>query len=226
MPDRESRKNIGRFPSGVPDANAIARVSTPRLGTQPCQRECALSSKWIVLWARRFRDILSRGFHRRWGIPAMTLASAFLAASCVGQEQTIDLRSLSLASGGDSNTQTAETVTQDGAPHPPTTDPSTAIEGSNAPDSTDAKTAAATGSAVSRASALGLSPGGRRVSLRPKDNVDADDLLDHWGHRRAGLLSGLLSNASEPNEDVDTFQGPARSRAPGGHGVCRTRPSR
>ena len=49
-------------------------------------------------------------------------------------------------------------------------------------------------------------PGGRRVSLRPKDNVDADDLLDHWGHRRAGLLSGLLSNASEPNEDVDTFK--------------------
>ena len=131
----------------------------------------------------------------------MTLASAFFVASCVGPGQTTDSRSLTLASVGDSNTQTAETVTQDEAPHPPTTDPSTAIEGSNAPDSTNVETAAGPDSATGRASALGTSPGARRVSLRPKNNVDADDLLDHWGHRRAGLLS----TASEPN-DVDDFK--------------------
>ena len=51
-----------------------------------------------------------------------------------------------------------------------------------------------------------MSPGGRRVSLRPKNNVDAGDLLDHWGHRRNGHLSERLSELSEPNDHVADFQ--------------------
>ena len=198
--------NIGRFQNSVLDANAICEGLYATLGDTTSQRKCALSSKWIVLWARRVRDILRRGFYRHWGIPAMTLASAFFVASCVGPGQSINSRSLALASVGDGNTQTAATVTQDDALHPPTTDPSTAAERSNAPDSTAVETAAAKGSATGRAPGLGTSPGGRRVSLRPKNNVDADDLLDHWGHRQAGLLSGLLLKATEPSEDVADFK--------------------
>ena len=64
----------------------------------------------------------------------------------------------------------------------------------------------ASGSAAVRLSARSTPGGGRHVSLRPKNNVDASDLLDHWGHRRNGLLSEQLSQASEPNDDVADFK--------------------
>ena len=38
------------------------------------------------------------------------------------------------------------------------------------------------------------------------DNVHADDLLDHWGHRPSALLSGLLSQVQDPGEDVAQFE--------------------
>ena len=62
--------------------------------------------------------------------------------------------------------------------------------------------AAAVGSAAARVSMSGTPPGGRRVSLRPRNNVDADDLLDHWGHRHSGLVSARLSQVPEPGDDA------------------------
>ena len=136
----------------------------------------------------------------------MTLASAFLVASCVGSGETINSRGLTAASAGDSDAESAETVTLGDALDQPTANPFPTTEGSNAPDSTAVETTAAPGSAAGRLSAPGTPPGGRRVSLRPKNNVDAGDLLDHWGHRRNELLSEHLSQASEPNDDVADFE--------------------
>ena len=135
----------------------------------------------------------------------MTLASAFLVASCVGSGETINSRGLTAASAGDSDAEAAETVTQGDALQP-TTNPFPTTEGSNAPDSTAVETTAAPGSAAGLLPVRGTPPGGRRVSLRPKNNVNADDLLDHWGHRRNELLSEQLSQASEPNDDVADFE--------------------
>ena len=168
--------------------------------------ECTLSSKRIAMQAKALRDSPALGCLQRWKIPASILASAFLVASCIGSGQTSDSRGLTQASASDSDTQTAQTITHDEAPHPPTADPSPATEGSNDPDSTTVEITTALGSTDGRASAGGTSTGGRRVSLRPKNNVDADDLLDHWGHRPAELLSRQLSKAPEPNEDVAEFK--------------------
>ena len=47
----------------------------------------------------------------------------------------------------------------------------------------------------------------KRTSLRARGlNVDADDLLDHWGHRHSGLVSARLSQASELDGDTADFQ--------------------
>ena len=136
----------------------------------------------------------------------MSLAAAFFVASCVDSGETINSRGLTVASAGDSDTQSAETVTRGDALHPPTANPFPTTEGSNAPDSTAVETTAAPASAAGRLSASGTPRSGRRVSLRPKNNVDAGDLLDHWGHRRNELLSEQLSQASEPNDDVADFE--------------------
>ena len=61
-------------------------------------RECTVSLKRIALPSPNFRDILSQSFHKHLKMPALMLASAFLVASCVGSGQTIDSRSLTLAS--------------------------------------------------------------------------------------------------------------------------------
>ena len=133
------------------------------------------------------------------------LTSAFLVASCAGPGQVNESPDPMFASPSDSDPQTADPVTQAETRHPSTADPSPAVGGSNDPDSTTAETAPS-GSAADRQSARGTSPGGRRVTLRPKNNVDADDLLDHWGHRYSGLVSERLSQVSERDEDVTDLQ--------------------
>ena len=52
----------------------------------------------------------------------------------------------------------------------------------------------------------GDADGRLHVSLRPLNNVDAKDLLDHWGHRRFGQVSDLLSPAIEPEEEAAAFR--------------------
>ena len=110
-----------------------------------------------------------------------------------------------LASASDGGTQTTATVGQKETQFPPTGDPAPATEGSNAPDLTAVRTAAP-GSAADRVSSRGTSPGWQSISLRPKNNVDADDLLDHWGQRHNGLVSARLSDASEPDDDAADFE--------------------
>ena len=61
--------------------------------------------------------------------------------------------------------------------------------------------ASARGLEPSQLLAEGSSSGGRRISLRPKDNVDAGDLLDHWGHRRNELLAAGWAEATASDDD-------------------------
>ena len=168
--------------------------------------ECTLSSKRIAMQAQVFRNVPVRGFLKRWTIPASLLTSAILLASCVGSGEIIDSRNLTVASVGDSDPQSTETVTQDVALFPPTANPSPVTESSNDSDSTTVETATVSGSSPDDLSARDTPPDGRRISLRPKNNVNADDLLDHWGHRRNELLFAGLSEASSPNDDVDNFE--------------------
>jgi hypothetical protein len=135
----------------------------------------------------------------------LILASAFLVASCVDSGRTVDLRGSTFADAGDGETQTMNHFAQDETRHPSPAEPLPSTGGSNAPDSAAAE-AALSGSAAERVSARSTSPGGRRVSLRPRNNVEADDLLDHWGHRRSGLVSARLSQAPGPDGDVAGFR--------------------
>ena len=139
-------------------------------------------------------------------LAALMTASAFLLASCVGPEQRIDSPGPTFASAGDGDRQTAEPGTQAEAEAPPPVDPSPTTSSSN-PLASPASESATPAASASRVPAPGgTSPGGQRISLRPKNNVNANDLLDHWGHRHSGLVSERLSQALEPDEDVAAFQ--------------------
>ena len=138
---------------------------------------------------------------RRWRIPALTLAPSLLVASCVATGPTDVSRSPTPASEADGQVQTERTLTRSGTPHPMTLDPfanfqRSVVSGATEVDAADAEAIRLSAHATSPA------PGGRRVSLRPKNNVDAHDLLDHWGHRQNQLLSAGLSEAATPVDDT------------------------
>ncbi len=143
-------------------------------------------------------------------------ASALVLASCVGSGQPMVERSLTLApaDAGEAlsppDTPTAEPVAQNGATLLPTADPIAGIpdSGSHSADPSDTPAAEleAPVPAADAVPAHATPRGGRHVSLRPIDNVLADDLLDHWGHRPSALLSGLLSQVEDPGEDVARFE--------------------
>ena len=59
--------------------------------------------------------------------------------------------------------------------------------------------------AVDSAPATGSSTGNQRVSLRPKNNINAGDVLDHWGHRHNGLISARLSEATRTDGGIAVF---------------------
>ncbi len=142
---------------------------------------------------------------RRCTVPAVTLASALLVASCIGPGQSVDSRGPVLTPASGSDTGTVQTVTRDRAPGPTTADPFPAFDPLVVVGASAVETASAAGVEAGRLSVGGTSPGGQRVSLRPRNNVRADDLLDHWGHRRNDLLSARLSEATDPDDDVADF---------------------
>ena len=141
---------------------------------------------------------------RRWRIPAMTLVSSLLVASCVATGQTELSRTPASVSGTDADTRTERTLARDGTPHPMTLDPLETLDRSAVAGATEVDATGAEASLLS-VHATSPAPGGRRVSLRPKNNIDAHDLLDHWGHRRDPLLSEGLSEATEPAADAADF---------------------
>ena len=68
--------------------------------------------------------------------------------------------------------------------------------------------AVSTDASAVQTAAGGEVEGGRRVFLRPIDNVEAGDLLDHWGHRRIGLLSEVLLEVPvESGDGVSDLRG-------------------
>ena len=160
---------------------------------------------WIGPDARNRRDVKLGGVRRRWTAPAITLASSLLVASCIGPGHTVGSRGPAVTPASGSETETVQTVTRDRTPGQTTTDPLPAIDPLVVVGATAAESASAAGPKAGRLSVVGSSPGGRRVSLRPRNNLLADDLLDHWGHRRTELLSAGLSDATDPDDDVADF---------------------
>ena len=186
---------------GMPHA-----ATKPQLGiARSIGSECTARSKWFLLRTRRFWDSSPDRFYGRWKIPAFMLASVLLVASCVGTEQTIDSRNLTLSSAGVSDTQTAEPVTQGETKNPQPSDLLPDIGGSSPPELPHSEPVAhdPTAGVVSPG---GTSPGGQHVSLRPQNNILADDLLDHWGHRHGGPVTARLSEATDSDGDVADFQ--------------------
>ena len=146
----------------------------------------------------------------------LTVASALVVASCVGSGQPTGERSLTLTPTEASETQgalgtrPAEPIAQNGAMHPPTADPTAGLADSGSHSSDPSRVSGSEpGAPVPAADAVpahGTPRGGGRVSLRPMDNVSADDLLDHWGHRPSALLSRLLAQVEDPGEDIAKFE--------------------
>ena len=148
---------------GMPHA-----ATKPQLGiARSIGSECTARSKWFLLRTRRFWDSSPDRFYGRWKIPAFMLASVLLVASCVGTEQTIDSRNLTLSSAGVSDTQTAEPVTQGEPRNPQPSDPLPDTGGASPPElpHSEPVTHDPTAGVVSPG---GTSPGGQHVSLRPK----------------------------------------------------------
>ena len=172
-------------------------------------------SPWIVLHGR-WNGLPVAVPARGWTLALAIGASALVLASCVGSGQPTGERSLTLtpteASEASSapETQRAEPVAQNGAMHPPTADLTAGIPDTGTPPSDPpGDPASEPGAPVPAADTVpthSTPRGGRHVSLRPMDNVSADDLLDHWGHRPSALLSGLLSQVEDPGEDVARFE--------------------
>ncbi|MCY4478969.1 MAG: hypothetical protein OXB97_03655, partial [Rhodospirillales bacterium] len=111
------------------------------------------------------------------------LALAILVASCGGTGQTSDPRSLAPATVGDAGTQASESAPNTGDPDPaaaPSSVPSTPVSSAAPPSAMQAHEG-----------------GGLSVSLRAGNNVEADDLLDHWGRRNLEAVSGQLLQVTE-----------------------------
>ena len=172
-------------------------------------------SWWTAPGLHRLRPP-SDGIPGRWTLPAAVLASALLLASCVGAGQPAGERTLSLTSTEASgtlsppDTRTAGPAAENGAMHPSMADPTAGLSNSGAhPPGPGGPPAAALADPLSSSDAVPAHTTprrGRHVSLRPIDNVLADDLLDHWGHRPAAVLSGLLSQVQDPGGDAARFE--------------------
>ena len=64
----------------------------------------------------------------------------------------------------------------------------------------------ASGASPAAGSAAGASWDSRQVSLRPRNNVDAHDPMDHWGHRRTGAMTARLSGVEETASGLAGFR--------------------
>ena len=206
----------------VQDLKTALRMPA-RLGSTRCAtcatcstgRRRMTPSRWTAPRLHRLRAP-SRGIPGRRRLPAAVLASALLLASCVGAGQPAGERNLPLipTEAGETpsppDTRTAGPAAQNGAVHSPATGPAAGLPdtGSHPPGFAGPPAAAldAPVPAAAPVPAHATPRGGRHVSLRPIDNVHADDLLDHWGHRPAAVLSGLLTQVQAPDEDVARFE--------------------
>ena len=129
------------------------------------------------------------------------LVAGLMVTSCMGSGSTSVSHGLALTASGAGAVQTTATVRQDEARFPTTENRGQAAENPNASGLNTVDTAA------SSSSAGGVSErGGQRVSLRPGNNLEAGDPLDHWGHRHRGLVSELLSQDGESDYDISDFQ--------------------
>ena len=196
----------GSFPSpGFLRYRREGRTATARTAGGILGR-CTVHLQWIAVLLSRVRRAAPAGMPEgRWKLPVSMAAAAFLVASCVGgSDQTIGSRALTHASAGLSDTQTADPPNSAAGNETilsPAAGPSATADDLSSSDPPVSGHAAPLANAHPVAG-QGTSRGGRRVSLRPMDNVLADDLLDHWGHRPTALLSKLLSPAPEPGAAV------------------------
>ena len=156
--------------------------------------------------ARAGRETVSLGLRRRWCGPALTLASTVLVASCMSTGQTVEEPGSALAPATGGETRTAPTVAQPDAPLAADTGSLPILDPPFPADPTAVEAAPGRGPEAGQRSADESSSGGRSVSLRPEDNVDAGDLLDHWGHRRSALLAAGWSAPTASDDNDDRFE--------------------
>ena len=187
------------------------RVGSTRRAVRSTGRRC-MTRSWRTAPGPYRLQAPIHGISGHWWLAAAVLASALLLASCVGSGQQAGERKLSLTSteAGETpsppETQTAGPAAQNGETYPSLADPAGGLSdsGSHPPGPADAL--ADSLSAADPVPAHATPRGGRHVSLRPIDNVHADDLLDHWGHRPGAVLSGLLAQVQDPGGDVARFE--------------------
>ena len=166
----------------------------------------------IVSQAGHDRNGPLKDFFFHWHVQAFLPAVVFLVVSCVGSGEPHrigadpTIRGFQEAGGTAASavSQEGPEALQGGAHRSSRTSPTPADV--SAPTDIAASETQASGPGEEHASAGGASPDARRVSLRPLNNVDAEDLLDHWGHRRLGQASALLSPSPEPDADTVAFR--------------------
>ena len=127
------------------------------------------------------------------------LASAVLLSSCAEIDRLPDVRGLAPTSASIVDTRPAML---DGTGQPAGAGP---LSDMDAGGGIHPGSSPASGAAVRTAAGVGRE-GEHVVSLRHIDNVNADDLLDHWGHRRIVPLSDALLEAAVPGEDASGFR--------------------
>ena len=195
---------------GIPPATASPALSIAR----SVGGGCTGSSKWIAPQMPALGDSLLRGFSERWTFLALMLASVFLVASCVGTSETLESSNLTQSSTdvsdtstGVSDTLTVEPGEQSELGLPPTVSPFPDAGEPNppAPQTSEDETPVSTADVEPASS---TSSGEQHVSLRPKSNDGASDLLDHWGHRHRDLITSRLSEATAPGSDVADVEDP------------------
>lgn len=186
-------------PTGTPGAGASAnrRASAPPAiwivphaaakGGVDSFRGSRPASDTVAPGLQNVGNALPCAIRKRLAVPALMLASAILVASCVGAGQTDGPRSLTHASSGHAGTQP----------------PVSGVPGHAGPPSSVRSTPV---SAPAVPAATGTGTGGQSVSLRPRNNVQADDLLDRWGRRNLEAVSGQLLQVTESEADVAGFQ--------------------
>ena len=138
----------------------------------------------------------------------MTLtATAFVVASCLGSGDGLTSHRITVVPSHETTGEphAPGSVAQDSAVRSPTAGSLPDPAGLDPPYALTSEPVASA-VAVDRASTTGSSTGNQRVSLRPKNNSGAGDLLDHWGHRHNGLISARLSQAAGTDGGIAEFR--------------------
>ena len=161
----------------------------------------------VALRLPRLRGLAQRRLLLRWAAPVTLTAIAFVVASCLGSGDGLTSHRITVVPSHETTSEphAPASVAQDSAVRSPTAGSLPDPAGLDPPYALTSEPVASA-VAVDRASTTGSSTGNQRVSLRPKNNSGAGDLLDHWGRRHNGLISARLSQAAGTDGGIAEFR--------------------